>query len=98
MFLYFGINLNEGDLCKITAPQHKLNGQIIKFKKVDYYAQLPYFVFETPDKEQVVLPHDSCFETLPYRYSLEYLLNLALQTNDKEWFDELVYKLEYETQ
>lgn len=98
MFIYFYIHLNEGDLCKITSPQHQLNGQIVKFKRMDYYAQRPCFVFETPDKEPVILPHDSCFETLPYIHSIRFLLNLALQTNDKEWFDELVYKLKYETQ
>ncbi|WP_368666315.1 IDEAL domain-containing protein [Ammoniphilus sp. CFH 90114] len=60
--------------------------------------QAPCFIFETLDKERVVLYCESHFETLPYKKSLEFLIDLALHTRDKEWFDELAYKLNFESQ
>lgn len=98
MFLYVSVKLIENDLCKIVSEEHHLKGQIIRFKQMDYYFQYPCFIFETEDNKRITLNCESQFVTLPYKSSIEFLINLALQTNDKIWFNELVYKLKYESE
>lgn len=98
MFLYLFVKLQEGDLCKVTCRQSKWKDEIVRFKQMDYYLQAPCFVFETLRHERVVLCCESEFEMVPYEGSLQFLIDLALQTRDREWFDELVYKLKYESE
>lgn len=98
MFIYLYVNLRENDLCKVTENTHPLCGEIIRFKSIEYYGQLPSYSFETLRKERLILSCDSQFSTLPYKGSLENLINIALQAGDKAWFEELVYKYKYESQ
>jgi hypothetical protein len=92
------IQLTENDLCKITSRDHQLNGEIVLFKQMDYYLQCPCYIFEHTGSKRVILTCDSHFTALPYKKSIEFLIDLALKTNDKIWFDELVFKLQYESQ
>ncbi|WP_134699253.1 hypothetical protein [Ammoniphilus sp. YIM 78166] len=100
MYLYLFVNLNKGDLCKVTDPHHPRYGHIIRFAEIEYYLQSPCFVFEeiNQQQERIVLHKESQFETLPFKDSLQFLINLAIETKDREWFEDLTYKLCYESQ
>jgi hypothetical protein len=98
LFLYLFVNLKKGDLCKITSNQHQTYGQIVRFRQVDYFLQCPCLVFETFDHKRAVVNCESQFLTLPYKGSLMFLINLALEMKDRVWFDELVNKLQNESE
>lgn len=87
-----------GDLCKITSKEHPFKDEIVSYKQMEYYYQCPCYIFETFTKKRVVLNSDNQFTTLPFKGSIEFLISLALQTNDQAWFNELVFKLKYESQ
>lgn len=99
MLINFYVNLAAGDLCKVvTATIFKFNGQIAEFKGLEYYFQLPVFVFETENSEKIIAASEDDFEVLPYKASLLFLIDLAMDMKDAEWYEELVYKLKYESQ
>ncbi|WP_091212352.1 hypothetical protein [Paenibacillus sp. BC26] len=93
------MNLKTGDLCKvISANNNKYNGEIAVFKDVEYYFQLPCYVFEHANSEKITVSSEDGFEVLPYKGSLLFLIDLALELKDEKWVEELVYQLNYESQ
>ncbi|GEM_PF-2595593 len=98
MYLFQYLNLHEGAMCKITSPTSKFEGQIVQYERIEYYMQKPYFIFRNAEQRRIILDSDSGFSVLPYRESLEYVIGLALQTKDKKWFDELVYRWKHEAE
>ncbi|GIQ71066.1 hypothetical protein DUZ99_03310 [Xylanibacillus composti] len=98
MYLFQYLNLQAGALCKITSPASKFEGQIVEYERIEYYMQKPYFIFRSIDQKRVILDSDAGFCVLPYRGSLEFLIGLALQTKDREWFNELVYRWKHEAE
>jgi uncharacterized protein YpiB (UPF0302 family) len=98
LFLYFYLNLNEGDLCAVNSVCHPFHGRLLRFKQMEYFMQCPVYVFETAEQERVALTCESQFETIPFKASIHYLIDLALQTRDESWFRELVDRLKYASQ
>lgn len=98
MFLNLNVKLNQGELCKVICARQNFYGQIVRFKQIEYFMQLPFYVFETCQGERVILSNEFEFEALPFKESLRFLIQLSLATHDEEWFHELTYKLQYESQ
>ncbi|WP_164545755.1 IDEAL domain-containing protein [Paenibacillus albus] len=82
----------------VSANNPIYNGEIAVFKGVEYYFQLPSYVFESPISNRIIVSSEDGFEVLPYKSSLLHLIDLALDLQDEKWFEELVYKLNYESQ
>lgn len=98
MYMFHYLNLQEGALCKITSPISKFEGQIVQFERIEFYMQKPYFIFRNKDQKRVIVDSEAGFSVLPFRDSLEFLIGLALQTKDREWFNELVYRWKHEAE
>ncbi|MBP3965860.1 hypothetical protein [Paenibacillus lignilyticus] len=81
----------------ISATNHIYNGEIAVFKDVEYYFQLPCYVFENAKSDKIIVSSEDGFEVLPYKGSLLFLIDLALDLKDEKWVEELVYKLHYES-
>jgi hypothetical protein len=98
MFIYFYVNLHEGDLCVVNNDQHPYQGQIIRFKQLEYVMQCPLYIFEAMDRHKVVLNSEFDFTMIPYKESLRFLIDLSIKTRDEVWFKELVDQLLHRSQ
>lgn len=92
------VSMHKGDRCKVKQEGHPFDGKIVVYQELDYMMQLPLYVFRTETGERVVLQSEFEFAVLPYKESLRGLLDLALDTGDLAWADELARRMTYETQ
>lgn len=98
MFVYFYVKLRKGDLCVVNKDGHPHQGQIVQFEQLEYAMQYPVFVFKTEDGCRVVLETEFDYSVLPYKESLRFLIDLAMDLRDEAWVKELADQLLYRCQ
>ncbi|HZG58541.1 hypothetical protein [Paenibacillus sp.] len=98
MYLRVYVRLREGDACVVTRENHPLQGEVVEFRRLEYCMQQPVYVFRAADGCRVALPSEFDFVTLPYKESLRFLIDLALDTGDEAWARELTDRLLYLSQ
>jgi hypothetical protein len=95
MALYNNIvKMKKGQLCKIINEEHPFYGQVVKFAYRNVNANS--YTFKTIGEnsgEVCYIKDPDDFIFLPYEESILDLIDLALDTNDEEWAEELHRKL-----
>lgn len=84
----------RGTLCKvmIKGNENVEYGDIVEFA---YYNN--GYTFKLSDGSRLTFMDENDFQTLPSEEGLKTLLDLALSTRDKEWFEEILFKMETES-
>ncbi len=85
------MNLQHGQLCKVECPESRYHGRIIEYICIGT-KHTNSFSFKTDNDMKITLG-ESHFIALPGIHELKYLINIALDTMDKEWFCELTEQL-----
>lgn len=89
--------LQKGQRCKVIIDSREdvKFGEIITFKK---YHWIDGFYFENDNGETIRFTNDEEFISLMNENQIRDLVDIALVTMDKKWFEELTYKLEFESE
>jgi hypothetical protein len=87
-----GIKINEGQLCKIINEENRYYGYIVKFvnKAFDTYN---FKTIGEGSGKLVKINNKDDFMFLPYEGSIMAMIDLAIDTKDDEWLQELYNKL-----
>lgn len=83
------VRILKGDLCKVVTDNNLAieKGELIKFLEYNWKIG---FIFQLPDGMKVSFKDDNDFQFLPSGNYLQELIDMALLTNDKNWFNELI--------
>ena len=86
------LKLKRGQLCKVVTDEHIIveKGEIIEYLN---YNWMDGYVFKLSDGKRVCFKDDTDFETLQSEADIKFLIDLALDTKDEDWFYELAFKI-----
>jgi hypothetical protein len=86
------IKINKGQLCKIINEENEHFGSVVKFANRTFDT----YCFKTIGKksgEIIKITNKDDFMFLPYEGSILNMIDLAIDTKDDEWIEELYNKL-----
>lgn len=86
------IRINKGQLCKIINQEHEYFNTVVKFanRTFDTYC---FKTIGSKSGELIKITNKDDFTFLPYEGSILDMIDLALDTQDRKWFEELYNKL-----
>lgn len=88
--------IKKGQLARVIATGYPYvsPGDIVRFVCVNTSNT---FTFSTLEGTRLTFKSDNDFEMLSPKDSIKDIIDIALDTKDKEWFNSLVHKLERES-
>lgn len=90
------LKLHKTQFCKLNCNDfgEELYGSVMQYIGKDGKGN--YILSNYIIGRKILVFDDTSFMLMPYTESIHYLIDLALDTMDKQWFDLLCYQLEHE--